>query len=588
MRTLDIVPFNHKETEEIERERHLINEAISKATQLVERTVTTEEIENDVEAMKLVFTYEDVSQFYLDQPPLIAASYLKSIKEELIQRVIEISKCPTPADNSPRALAIRQRRRLQLAEVLTMKQRTKGPVDIRSLDTLNPRAVPQPWAHLCSYDLALDHKMDTLMRKHEQTSGFADEIFSYLTELSKRKEAENEAIFAKYPFIPPLPHGVPLSELGLPENDDFQRNVLRLEGCPDDIEAKNEMCRIAVRLAEWRAALRRGVSSPLPKNGQPVLRETLSPAGSKEDGSRDGTTTQSSGERSSQSGSSSISGVKTLLHSGGELAYGQFIVRCKEDFPRLLEQLRAQMPAQSMDDIHLTTENLEALRFFYDGAIRGNSKTLSYSDLEAFMLLTLGKELGMSVDNIQWLVRTSMVVNHTPRTLKFHDFSGFVKLLAASESFGSGARGNDLREVPRQNGRHVSESPRHVPGMVDVLLVPEGASSSSTTQGTGSQSTVGAASRTQGGTSRTTRLTPLRSSKPHPRHSSAGNSEMAERIVIRRPATTQHASAQEERHVQAPVAALEAQAWTTVSNKGACDVASGAHDVDDKTDGKTP
>ncbi|EKG06452.1 hypothetical protein TCSYLVIO_002440 [Trypanosoma cruzi] len=424
-------PSDRREARELERERRLISEVLLNAQQHLSRSVTAEEIECDSAAMALVFKYDEISQAFAMRRAAIVDAFLKEIFSSAVQRVIDMSKEPTLPGLVHLPPSTRQQRRQKIVRgAETLGDVSKEEMDSGAFPVTNPRCVPQPWAHISNEELAQDRRLYEMLNARPKESG--ENIVQYLREWSERKEAENEEIFGKYPFLSPLPHGVPLSELRLYEDAEFQREAAGYDMRREDVKLETVLRGIVDRLAKQQAVLR-GRENPQHLSLLERLRAACvdaSPSAAIRTDARVELDVVAPYKRS------------TFREESLRL---QFIAQCKRDSVCLLRRLMVRMKNERTADIPLSIEDIETFRFFFDGVDCGNFGVLDRGDFVDFVMLTICDELSMSRSEVESLAFPTAQKEPLPCVVDFSDFSMFYKSLA-------------LREVKRQDSRFCEET----------------------------------------------------------------------------------------------------------------------------------
>ncbi|PWV01294.1 hypothetical protein C3747_197g45 [Trypanosoma cruzi] len=424
-------PSDRREARELERERRLISEVLLNAQQYLSRSVTAEEIECDSAAMALVFKYDEISQAFAMRRAAIVDAFLKEIFSSAVQRVIDMSKEP----NLPGLVHLPPSTRQQRRQKIVRGAETLGGVSKEEMDSgvfpvTNPRCVPQPWAHISNEELAQDRRLYEMLNARPKESG--ENIVHYLREWSERKEAENEEIFGKYPFLSPLPHGVPLSELRLYEDAEFQREAAEYEMRREDVKLETVLRGIVDRLAKQQAVLR-GRENPQHLSLLERLRAAC------------GDASPSAAIRTDARVELEVVAPYKRSTFREESLRLQFIAQCKRDSVCLLRRLMVRMKNERTADIPLSIEDIETFRFFFDGVDCGNFGVLDRGDFVDFVMLTICDELSMSRREVENLAFPTAQKEPLPCVVDFSDFSMFYKSLA-------------LREVKRQDSRFCEET----------------------------------------------------------------------------------------------------------------------------------
>ncbi|EKF38628.1 hypothetical protein MOQ_001159 [Trypanosoma cruzi marinkellei] len=422
---------DRREVRELEREKSLISEVLWNAQQHLSRSVTAEEIECDSAAMALVFKYDEISQAFAMRRTAIADAFLKEIFSSAVQRVIDMSKEPALPGLVHLPPSTRQQRLQKIvkgAEVLGGV--SNEDMDSSAFPVTNPRCVPQPWAHISNEELAQDRRLYEMLNAHPQER--RENIVQYLREWSERKEAENEEIFGKYPFLSPLPHGVPLSELRLYEDAEFQREAAEYDMRRRDAKLETVLRGIVDRLAKQQAVLR-GRGNPQHLS---LLQRLRAACG--------GASTSAASRTDARGDFDVVTPYKRSTFREERLRL-QFIAQCKRDSVCLLRRLMVRMKNERTADILLSIEDIETFRFFFDGVDCGNFGVLDRGDFVDFVMLTICDELSMSRRDVEKLAFPTAQKEPLPDVVDFSDFSMFYKSLA-------------LREVKRQDSRFCEET----------------------------------------------------------------------------------------------------------------------------------
>ncbi|ORC88094.1 uncharacterized protein TM35_000181510, partial [Trypanosoma theileri] len=460
--TSSIIPLDRREERELERERRFISQILSKARPHMSRNTTEEEIESDPAAMALIFKHEDLSQIYTMRRVPIATAYMKEIEDAIIQRIIDLSREAILPGASLRGRGLRQARRQELAKRAAATASSSSKVDTTNnnnnnnnksynesdkpmFDVNNPLCVPQPWAHISDEELGQNEELHNLLDARNRGRG--KEVEPFLREWAKKKEKENEEIFNEYPFLPPLPHGVPLSEIGFIQDDEFKRCLAVYALNHDDEKIKKEMCDIVNYMAKERAQLRNRSRSKQVSFVRRVRAacNAASPTGPGPSGASS-PYDDDAAERPRRFSAKYSDGADKLPNFRDEQHYIQFVTQCKSDSIRLLKRLMVRMKKEQTADIPLSIEDIETFRYFFDAVDVGNFGVLNRNDFVDFVMLTLCESLSMTRREVEQLTFPNTPVDRLPRVVDFSDLSKFYKSLA-------------LSEVKKQDSRFPEETP---------------------------------------------------------------------------------------------------------------------------------
>ncbi|RNF09882.1 uncharacterized protein Tco025E_06897, partial [Trypanosoma conorhini] len=427
-----IFPADRREAQELERERRLMFEALMKARPRLSRNVTVDELECDADVMASVFKYDDISQAFATQPSPLAEAYLRELFSAAVQRVIEMSTEPLQPGCSKRAAAARQWRRQELAvRAEALRSVSTGCIDPDAFSVKNPRCVPQPWAQFCTEELVQDNRLQELLNLTSAERG--ESILQYLLAWSRRKERESENLFSSYPFLPPLPHGVPLSELRLLEDEEFRRYAAAYSTQDRNENLQKVMCDVVERLAKQHAGLRgreRLQDISFIRLLQAACGGAASPHASLRSAPLGG------GEASPSRGRSTIREERLRV---------QFLAQCKQDSLSLLRRLIVRIKKERTADIPLSIEDIETFRRFFEVVDVGSVGLLDRGNFVEFVMLTVCDELAMTRREVEQLAFPGLPGSRPPELVDFSDFSNFYKSLA-------------LQEVKRQDSRFCEEA----------------------------------------------------------------------------------------------------------------------------------
>ncbi|KAH8612070.1 hypothetical protein ERJ75_000926800 [Trypanosoma vivax] len=423
-----IVPSTRQEARELERERRLIAKVLGRARQFVSRKLTAEEVESDLVAMSLVFKHEDISQAYSLMPSALADAYIRDVETDLVQRVVAMSKESISSGASARGVDIRERRRERLTAA---RSTVAGDGVVPVLDVHNPRNVPHPWAHLSEEELSRDKTLRIMLDRSGDGEEERKEALRYLCDLSKQKQIKNEALFEEYPFIPPLPCGVPLTETGFNNDTAFNLCAMELGMSPNNRSIQEKMRRIVLRLAE-------GVMKVPQHKGarKEVLPQLHSGRFIPEDSSgaaADVSSGRGGDSHYSTSLHSSASSQQTWNRLSKAYQNGDFLDNWRLQSLRLVEQFVVHMERERKVDIPLSMEELKASFFLFDSLRLACGGLLESSDMEEFVTSLLGGPLQISRGTVRMLLESSAMINESSHIIDFSDFTKFYHALASRE-----------------------------------------------------------------------------------------------------------------------------------------------------------
>ncbi|KAG5509076.1 hypothetical protein JKF63_06084 [Porcisia hertigi] len=424
-----------QEVAELAAEAALVQRALREAQPSLARAVTQDEVEAGAEPMKYVFEHYDLSSYSASEgvSSALLTTRLRELEELLQIWIVQRSKeaMEPRATTSANIQAVRQSRRLQVAT---------------SRDTVeNPRQVPFRWARLTAQELDEDTGLRNLMNGAASQQHIAD----YLSSWSARKQAANEALFARFPFLPTLPSGYALTEVGFTNDAEFQRYA-RGGAYQESVHVQQQMRDIVGKLARTKAAAAQGRRATRYVDKVRVTVETTRDA-------------VAPGARSTVAQPGRGGGDLTRLVKDAQVLVENpedqqlldailtarlrktnrfldkrqrlpFVAQSKQEAERLIKRMMVRMRKEKTSDIPMSMEDVETLRFFFDGVDVDHFGMLDRTDTTDFIMLTLGEEKHMSRTDVERLLFPDVLGGAVlPTLVDFSDFSKFYKMVALQE-----------------------------------------------------------------------------------------------------------------------------------------------------------
>ncbi|GET87236.1 tb-292 membrane associated protein-like protein [Leishmania tarentolae] len=410
-------------------EKALIQHALREAQPFLARAVTQEEVEAVSEPMNYVFEHCDLSQYASSGSGASAllSARLRELEALLQAWIVQRSKVAmVHGGMDPASIqAVRSRRRLQAG------------VNTGSYE--NPRQVPVRWAHLTAEELDGDEGLRNL----RSSAASQQRTHSYLVAWSKRKQAANEALFATFPFLPTLPCGYALTEVGFTNDPEFQ-HYTRGGAHQASVHIQQQMRSVVDKLARAKAAAAEGRRVPRYADRVRVTVETTRDTAEPAAGSRRGQAggddqtplpnTHAPPEYSEDAQlldailAARVKRTSRFLDKRQRLS---FIAQCKQESERLIKRMMVRMKKEKSADIPMSMEDVETLRFFFDGVDVDHFGVLDRTDTTDFIMLTLGEERRMSRADVERLLFPEVPRGAVlPTLVDFSDFSKFYKKVA--------------------------------------------------------------------------------------------------------------------------------------------------------------
>ncbi|KAG5482852.1 hypothetical protein LSCM1_06884 [Leishmania martiniquensis] len=395
----------------------LVQRVLGEAQPFLARTVVQEEVEADVEPMAYVFEHFDLTRYAgsgVGASALLLAR-LRELKALLREWIVLRSKTGMEprAATSAKIQAVRQARRLQVATT------SSDPAE-------NPRQLPLRWARLTAEELDEDSGLRQLMN----SAASQQRIANYLTAWSTRKQAANEALFERFPFLATLPCGFALTELGFTNDAEFQR-CARGAAYQESAHLQQQMRDVVEKLARTKAAAAEGRRETRYVNRVRAIVETTRGVADVAPPVKDSQALMESPEdQQLRDAIFAARGKRTnrFLNKRQRLP---FITQGKQEADRLIKRMMVRMRKESTTDIPMSTEDVETLRFFFDGVDVDHFGVLDRTDATDFIMLTLGEKRHMSRTDVERLLFPDAPRGlPLPTLVDFSDFSKFYKAVA--------------------------------------------------------------------------------------------------------------------------------------------------------------
>ncbi|TPP47755.1 hypothetical protein CGC21_1685 [Leishmania donovani] len=357
-------------------EKALVQRALREAQPFLAQAVTQEEVEAAAEPMRYVFEHCDLSRYAASGSGASAllSARLRELEALLQAWIVQRSKGAMQhrATAPANDQAARSCRRLQAAD-------SSGSYE-------NPRRLPLRWAHLTVEELDSDDGL----RHLRDSAAPPQRIDSYLAAWSARKQAANEALFATFPFLATLPCGYALTEVGFTNDAEFQ-HYMRGGAYQESVHVQQQMRDNAQALAEY------------PED--PQLLDAILAA--------------------------RVKRTNRFLDKRQRLS---FVAQSKQESERLIKRMMVRMKKECTSDIPMGMEDVETLRFFFDGVDVDHFGVLDRTDTTDFIMLTLGEEKRMSRTDVERLLFPDVPRGAVlPTLVDFSDFSKFYKKVALQE-----------------------------------------------------------------------------------------------------------------------------------------------------------
>ncbi|KAK7198575.1 tb-292 membrane associated protein-like protein [Novymonas esmeraldas] len=442
-----VLPEDGPEAAELAVEEAVVQRVLREARPTMARAVSQEEVEAGAEPMSYVFELHDLTRHAASGTVRTALLTARLRELEALLRAWVVQRSTTPAEpraaTSAKIQSVRQSRRLHQAI-------SRDPVE-------NPRQLPLRWARLTTAEL----DEDTGLRQLMDSAASQQRVAGYLAAWSARKQAANEALFAKFPFLPTLPCGYALTEIGFTNDPEFQRYA-RGGAHQESVHVQQQMHDLVERLARAKAAAAEGrratryvdrvratvettrdAAGPLLKTAAAAPASPPPPPPPPTSGGGGGDLTRLVKEAQALMEppedqqlldailAARVKRANRFLDTRQRLT---FITQSTQEAERLIKRMMVRMKRERTSDIPLGMEDVETLRFFFDGVDVDHFGVLDRSDTVEFILLTLGEARRMSRAEVERLL-----FEDTPRgavlptLVDFSDFSKFYKSVALQE-----------------------------------------------------------------------------------------------------------------------------------------------------------
>nr|CAJ2469848.1 unnamed protein product [Leishmania braziliensis] len=428
-----LLPEDDEEAAQKAAEVALVQRALREAQPLLAQAVTQEAMEAAAEPMRYIFEHCDLSRYAANGTGVSAllSARLRELEALLQIWIVQRSKAPIepPAATSANIRAVRQSRRLQVA---TRRDRVE-----------NPRRLPLRWARLTEEEL----DEDSGLRQLVDSAASSHRIINYLTAWSTRKQAANEALFAKFPFLETLPCGYALTEIGFTNDAKFQRHA-RGGAYQESVHVQQQMWDIVDKLARIKAAAAEGRRATHYVNRVRATVETTRNAAEPAVGStelqagggdltlpvKDAQELMENPEDQQLLDAILAARVKKKNRFLDKQQRLSFVAQCMQESERLIKRMIVRMKKAKTSDIPMGMEDVETLRFFFDGVDVDHFGVLDRTDTTDFIMLTLGEEKHMSRMDVERLLFPGVPRGAVlPTLVDFSDFTKFYKAVALQE-----------------------------------------------------------------------------------------------------------------------------------------------------------
>ncbi|EPY18600.1 hypothetical protein STCU_09862 [Strigomonas culicis] len=396
---------------ELERIQRYITACKEAASDCMTRDVETAEIEADADLMALVYERHDLLQFaagsLTPQGTPLQKGRVADIDKMLEEAIISISQ-EVPA--ASRVVA------KKVDEVRSVRQHKHRLAQIPSL--YNPRCVPMRWAHLTNEELDQDDGLRTLI---DSGSATEEKINAYLRSWSLRKEAANEALYARYPFLPTLPQGLSLLEVGFTDDKAFQSYARDHYKVSPHLQ--QQMRQTVLELAAVKVAAQQGRK---PTTYVDRVRSTVG-------GTRPEAEAPAEDPNEELAQAIKAARAKKASKFLDERSRHGFITQSRQDGTRLIKRMMERMKKDHTSDIPLSMEDVETLRFFFDGVDADHFGVLGRADYMDYIMLTVAEDYLLRRVEVEQLTFPGVAPDLLPKLVDFSDFSKFYKAVALQE-----------------------------------------------------------------------------------------------------------------------------------------------------------
>ncbi|KAG5483006.1 hypothetical protein LSCM4_07216 [Leishmania orientalis] len=411
----------------------LVQRALIESQPFLAQSVTQEEVEAAAEPMGYVFEHCDLSRYAASGAGASAllSARLRELEALLRAWIVQRSKAATEprATISNNIQAVRQSRRLQVAT-------SRDPAE-------NPRQLPLRWARLTAEELDEDRGLRQLM----SSAASQQRIASYLAAWSARKQAANEALFSKLPFLATLPCGYALTELNFTNDAEFQRYA-RGGAYQESAHLQQQLRDVVDKLALTKAAAAEGRRETRYVNRVRTIVETTRGAADPTAGSAElradgGDVARLAKDTEALMESSKDQQLRDAIFAARMQKTNRFldkrqrlpfITQSKQESDRLIKRMMVRMKKEKTADIPMSMEDVETLRCFFDGVDVDHFGVLDRTDTTDFIMFTLGEEKRMSRTDVERLLFPDVPRGLAlPTLVDFSDFSKFYKAVALHE-----------------------------------------------------------------------------------------------------------------------------------------------------------
>ncbi|CAD2221916.1 hypothetical protein AGDE_08408 [Angomonas deanei] len=372
------------------------------------RVVKPEEVEADETAMDLINERFDLLKHASasrtpEGTPLLKARVadIDTAVEEIVQK---LSQKPAEGDLEAKVAENRKRREQAAAQASTATLH-------------NPRCTPMRWSYLNDEEISQD---DTAQELLQSGTIKDDKVLSYMTNWSLRKEAANEALFARYPFLPALPSGLSLIEVGFTDDKEFQK--LARDNYKSSPNLQLQMRTIVENIAKTKVAAEEGRK---PNRYVDRVRATV------------GETRPEADAKSEDPNQALFEAIRAARANKGSKFLDErqrlaFVNQSKQESEKLIKRMIVRMKRDKTSDIPLSVEDVDKLRFFFDGVDVDHFGVLDRMDYTDYVMLTVAEGRQMRRTDVEKLTFPD-ATGALPKLVDFSDFSKFYQAVALRE-----------------------------------------------------------------------------------------------------------------------------------------------------------
>ncbi|KAL7702717.1 tb-292 membrane associated protein-like protein [Lotmaria passim] len=431
-----VVPADGPEAAELTQQEAYVREVMVALQPTLARPLTVEEVEAAPLPMSYVFEHYDLGAYAAATNQSSALLEARQLELETALKAWMVQRATTPLEPAEQRATNIQRVRQERRRLVATR---RDPVE-------NPRDVPLRWARLTAEELDQDAGLRQLMDSAASQARIAD----YLAAWSTRKQAANETLFARFPFLPTLASGYALTEIGFTNDPDFQRYT-RGGAYLESVHVQQQLHDVVERLARAKVAAAEGrCATRFVDRVRMTVETTRDPAASAE-------------KSTNASGAAPAGGDLTQLVKDAQALMEQpedrqlldainaarekrsskfldkrkrlaFIAQSKQDAERLIKRMMIRMKKEKTPDIPLSMEDVEALRGFFDGVDLDHFGVLDRTDATDFIMITLGESKRMSRADVEKLLFPDVPRGTPlPTLVDFSDFSKFYKAVALQD-----------------------------------------------------------------------------------------------------------------------------------------------------------